>query len=419
MALPKAGLPGREAEKVEATVASLPLTFEGRQKALVAILKWRIRQPDEKRAAAVAEALLAGGTPQVDACEFFYSKAWERWLAGERRRAEEFWHTLVKALPGDSDFSLASRYALYRLGRMSPKDASDFKASALKEDRYGYFGYRIRGAGPPPVPDGATTPLKPAASPGSHLLKAQLLLSVGLASDAVREIQFALDGEKNPQYQQGLLWAQALAKSEAGDFAGSIRTARVLYPRVFNENGDGLAPAAWRVLYPTPYRDAVQQSSRTTGIPFLLTCSVIRQESLWDRAAVSRSGARGLMQLMPATAAWLARKYGLRFNPPECYEDPSWNTRAGSAYLKELYARYHGRLDLALAAYNAGPSRVDEWLRRPRSPQDPDLFVESIPFKETRSYVRRIMLNCWEYARLYGDCPAPLSPGAMDLALVP
>jgi soluble lytic murein transglycosylase len=79
-------------------------------------------------------------------------------------------------------------------------------------------------------------------------------------------------------------------------------------------------------------------------------------------------------------------------------------------------AQYQGRAYLALAAYNAGPGRVREWLARAHCPTDPDLFVESIPFKETRSYVRRILLNCWEYGRLYGEFPPPLAPGAEEIA---
>jgi soluble lytic murein transglycosylase len=259
-------------------------------------------------------------------------------------------------------------------------------------------------------------PAQPAAAPGSHVEKAQLLLSASLASDSVREFQLALAHEGNTTARESILWAQSLARSEAEDFAGSIRTARVLYPRVFNENGDALSAITWRVLYPVPFQNAVRQSAQDAALPYLLACSVIRQESLWDPRAVSRSGARGLMQLMPATAAALAKKYKLPFNPPSCYEDPVWNTRAGCAFLRQLLDRYHGRLDLALAAYNAGPGRVDDWLARPRCPREPDLFVESIPFKETRSYVRRILLNCWEYGRLYGEFPPPLAPGAGELA---
>jgi soluble lytic murein transglycosylase len=145
----------------------------------------------------------------------------------------------------------------------------------------------------------------------------------------------------------------------------------------------------------------VAEAARDANLPAVLVCSVIRQESLWDKEAVSRSGARGLMQLMPPTARHVARANGLPNPTLARLHDPSWNTKAGAAYLERMLKRYNGRLFLALAAYNAGPSRVDAWLKRTNCPDRPDMFIESIPLRETRSYVRRILLNIWEYGRLY------------------
>jgi soluble lytic murein transglycosylase len=107
------------------------------------------------------------------------------------------------------------------------------------------------------------------------------------------------------------------------------------------------------------------------------------------------------MQLLPGTARAVARKFDLKHTDLSRLRDPAWNALAGCAYITEMLKRYGGQVHLALAAYNAGPGRVDEWLRRPGCPKEPDLFIESIPFRETRSYVRRILLNQWEYGRLY------------------
>jgi soluble lytic murein transglycosylase len=380
-------------------------------------MKWRIAQPNERRARTLAEALLAGKIAQADACEYLFEAAWTRWMASDRRGAEALWRLLVDRLPAESDYYHASGYALYRLGRLTPLEAAQFRETTLREDRYGYFGYRMRGSLPSRMDNPGGPPAPPVGLPGSHVEKARLLLSAGLASDSVREFQLALALalEEDLAAKERILWAQSVARSAAEDYAGAIRTARVLYPRVFNENGDALPPETWRLLYPVPFQDDVMKSAQEADLPYLLACSVIRQESLWDPRAVSRSGARGLMQLMPATASALARQYKFPFTPPDCYSDPAWNTRAGCAYLRQLLDRYRGRLDLALAAYNAGPGRVSDWVGRPGCPKDPDLFVESIPFKETRSYVRRIMLNCWEYGRLYQGFAPPLSPGAIEL----
>jgi soluble lytic murein transglycosylase len=161
------------------------------------------------------------------------------------------------------------------------------------------------------------------------------------------------------------------------------------------------------MLYPAPFREQVSSAAAANGLPSLLVCSVVRQESLWDPAAVSRSGAVGLMQLMPRTAAWLARRFDLAPANGDNVVDPGWNTAAGCGYLKGLLDSHGGRLDLALAAYNAGPGRVREWASRPGCPRDPDLFIESLPFWETRSYVRRILLNYWEYRRIYPELRSP------------
>ena len=415
-ALPKAGATEKAAEAVETLVMGLPEAAEGRQKALVNLLKWRIRQPSERRAVALAEALIAFGQAQPEACEYLYDKGWDRALAGDLKGAQGVWRILLQHLAPDSDYRHAAAYSLYRRGLMRPSEAKDFKDLTLREDRYGYFGYRLRGAPPPAGVAGILSPAEPPAPPGSHLAKGRLLMDLGLPRDAAREVQLALDEESDPAARSALLWTLTLAKTSAMDYSGAIRTARALYPRVFNENGDALPRSVWRVLYPAPFREAVLTSADSRALPYLLVCSLIRQESLWDPDALSRSGARGLMQLMPGTASTLARRYKLGFDPPACYTDPSWNTRAGCAFLRELLNRYHGRVELALAAYNAGPGRVDDWLARPRCPKEPDLFIESIPFKETRSYVRRILLNCWEYSRLYSEFPAPLAPGALQMA---
>nr|WP_242480328.1 lytic transglycosylase domain-containing protein [Rhodovibrio sodomensis] len=124
-----------------------------------------------------------------------------------------------------------------------------------------------------------------------------------------------------------------------------------------------------------------------------LVLAIVRQESGFDPAAVSRAGARGMMQLMPATARHTARSLGL---DPDRHslDDPAFNLLLGSAYMDRLMRRYDGSLLLAVTAYNAGPGRVGDWLKRygdPRSPQiDPVDWVETLPFAETRNYIQRV-----------------------------
>jgi soluble lytic murein transglycosylase-like protein/cytoskeletal protein CcmA (bactofilin family) len=145
-----------------------------------------------------------------------------------------------------------------------------------------------------------------------------------------------------------------------------------------------------------------------------LVLALIRQESSFDPAAVSPSGARGLMQLMPATAQAVARQNGEPLALPALTEDPRLNVRLGTAYLAGLVTQFGGALPLAFAGYNAGPSRVQEWLAvngDPRARDDAAMidWIELIPFNETRNYVQRVLENAVVYRARAGD--TPLLPG--------
>jgi soluble lytic murein transglycosylase len=125
-----------------------------------------------------------------------------------------------------------------------------------------------------------------------------------------------------------------------------------------------------------------------------LVLAVIRQESGFDRTALSRAGARGMMQLMPGTAKQVSRALSLPYTRDKLTTDPAYNIRLGQTYLAQMLDRFAGSPPLALAAYNAGPHRVDRWLKEfgdPRTGQvDMIDWIESIPFSETRNYVQRV-----------------------------
>jgi soluble lytic murein transglycosylase len=133
------------------------------------------------------------------------------------------------------------------------------------------------------------------------------------------------------------------------------------------------------------------------GLDPALALAVIRQESSFDTATTSPVGARGLMQLMPATAATLAKHLGMAATPVALTADPSLNIRLGTAYLRDLLARFDGSVPLAVAAYNAGPARVAEWLSTYGDPTGSNVdvidWIEMIPFSETRNYVQRVVEN--------------------------
>jgi len=157
----------------------------------------------------------------------------------------------------------------------------------------------------------------------------------------------------------------------------------------------------------TRYDDWIRDAATLYQIPEHLVRAVIRCESDYDPRAVSVSGARGLMQLMPDTARQLVKGRGLP-SGDDMLVDPAANLALGSAYLATLMKEF-GEPRLAVAAYNAGPARVREWWKG-RASDDVEAWVELIPFDETRFFVRRVMLSWEEYRRLYGSPTAGARP---------
>jgi soluble lytic murein transglycosylase len=145
-----------------------------------------------------------------------------------------------------------------------------------------------------------------------------------------------------------------------------------------------------------------------------LSLAVMRQESSFDSATVSPVGARGLMQLMPATAAQVARRLGIHPSVPALTGDPGYNMRLGTAYLADLLDSFDGSVPMAVAAYNAGPNRVADWVAMNGDPRSPSVdvidWIELIPFGETRNYVQRVIENEVIYRALRGEqLPHPLA----------
>lgn len=190
---------------------------------------------------------------------------------------------------------------------------------------------------------------------------------------------------------------------EAGRQDLAVRTGR----RAIREGVISLATA-----YPTtpPVSAAVlngAEGSELEKVETALILSIMRQESGFKPTATSHAGARGLMQIMPATARTVARKVGVPYSRQRLREDPDYNLRLGRAYLADLLERFDGSKVLSLVAYNAGPNRADRWVREYGDPRRPEVdmidWIEMIPFSETRNYVQRVLENLYIYRQLLED----------------
>lgn len=165
-----------------------------------------------------------------------------------------------------------------------------------------------------------------------------------------------------------------------------------------------------RIAYPL---GAISGKIKLQGRDKALAYAIARQESAFDIAARSSADARGLMQLLPATAKITARKIGLPYRPRALTTDGAYNAKLGTAFLKELIERFNGSYILAFAGYNAGPGRSDQWIERFGDPRknriDAIDWVEWIPFSETRNYVQRVMENYQVYKFRLQNAPLTIS----------
>lgn len=161
-----------------------------------------------------------------------------------------------------------------------------------------------------------------------------------------------------------------------------------------------LTPYPWRLLYPLSFQRVIMKEAEQAQLDPSLVAAVINVESRWRTEAVSRKGARGLMQLMPTTAEWIAEKTGHAAVSEEDLFTPELNIRLGVRYLKDLLTQFDNDETLALAAYNGGRGNVRSWLDEGIWDGTQDK-IEAIPFGETRRYVLKVEAQREIYNRIY------------------
>ncbi len=237
-----------------------------------------------------------------------------------------------------------------------------------------------------PSPDDADLQAVLAATPG--LIRAHALFDCDLADDAATEWA-AVVGTAKPALK---IQAAHLA-SRWGWYAQTIAT--------LAQAGD------WDdvpLRYPRPYATLIAEAGKQAQVPGDWLLAIMRQESLFRKDAVSRADARGLMQMQPATATAVARRWHLPPPSRQSLFDPAVAVPLGALYVRELLDKYQGQLDQALAAYNAGPVSVARWL--PANPIDADIWIENIPYAETRGYIQHILEHIVAFAAMR-DAPPP------------
>jgi len=238
----------------------------------------------------------------------------------------------------------------------------------------------------PPKPVPPTAAEREAARLNPGFVRALQLISIGLRSEGVREWNFTLRGMDDRE----LLAAAQLACD------------REVWDRCINTSDRTKTEIDIEQRFPMPFRGDVLAKARETGLDPAYVYGLIRQESRFVIDARSGAGAAGLMQIMPATARWTAKKIGLSYTP-DLIADRDTNLKLGMAYLKLVLDDFSGSQPLAAAAYNAGPGRPRRWRDGPVL--EPAIWAENIPFTETRDYVKKVISNGAYYAALLSGQP--------------
>jgi soluble lytic murein transglycosylase len=241
--------------------------------------------------------------------------------------------------------------------------------------------------GAPPMPEPLTAEERHTAETNPGLQRALAAFRLGLRGEAVRE------------------WHYSVALHDAGGLAdrellaaANLACQNSLWDRCINTSIRTRDALDHTQRFPIPFQQQVTQRAKSIGLDPAYVYGLIRQESRFVTSARSGVGASGLMQVMPATARWTARKIGLTDFQPSQINDRDINIQIGTAYLKLALDDFDGSMPLAAAAYNAGPGRSRNWRQGP--PLAGEIWTENIPFDETRDYVKQVLANTTNYAAI-------------------
>lgn len=247
----------------------------------------------------------------------------------------------------------------------------------------------------PQVNKSNTRPLPPA---GSEMFKE--LYRLGEDEDAITLFQAEVGGHETLTVNEG--FTDALLKLVQGKNLQGINQVWSLQNKDDPEQEKEWQELRqtdkyWHALFPFPFYNTIIEWSERRQLNPLLVTSLMRQESRFESEIQSPVGATGLMQVMPATGEWVANKIDLK---DYSLTDPDDSINLGTWYLNYTHSKYSDNSLLAIASYNAGPGNVSKWMNRYRV-SDPDVFVEKIPFGETKGYVESVFGNYWNYLRIY------------------
>jgi soluble lytic murein transglycosylase len=350
-----------------------------------------------------------------------WKTAWLTYRMGKKDDARRLFEEHIEMYPGSPEVPAA----IYWRGRMAEADGNKALARAYYQkltENYRYFYYanlardRMAKLGDelvdPPLLDNLPRPAAPPREwdpPADNVRaqKARLLANAALYDFAVAEMQAASAG--SPPWE-----ARSVAEIffEQGSYIRAIETLKRAVPGYFSAEIPQIPRPVWEGLFPRPFWEELKRDAAANRLDPDLVASLIRQESEFNPGAISRANAMGLMQLLPSVGKGLAKEMKIKHFSSDELLVANTNLQLGTRYFRHMVDHYDGQVAYALAAYNAGEDRVDDW-RKNGNFVDIDEFVESIPFTETREYVQAILRNAVLYRLLYsksGSVPVAAGP---------
>ena len=335
---------------------------------------------------------------------------------GQHERALGNLRSLVDRQP-DGDLALAAQYWLaVATARSGDTAAATRRFESLAATYpYHYYGLTARqrlaelaGEEAAPTPrriDFPSLAVNAAARGRAEFKAAMALARAGLVEDAAWYLRRLLDRRRG---DRGLALLAARASAAAGDHAAVARVVVNHFGGFLNRPARGMPADFWTLVYPRPFWDTVVQSAGAHGVDPTLLVSLMRQESRFDPEARSAVGAVGLLQVMPYTAEALAVRAGVgRIMKPDGLDeaaltDPAVNTAIAARLNADLLELFEGVRAPVIASYNAGEERVADWWEGAQGLRQ-DFFVDTIPYSETRRFVREVLANYAAYQRVYGE----------------
>jgi soluble lytic murein transglycosylase len=342
-----------------------------------------------------------------DAAHALWRLGWIAWLRGNQVEATARWTRLQVSRGGQSLREAATYWVGRAWERRGDRDqAARQFAQLVKDSPRTYYGLLAakRAPGAPATP--GTAPFAFPADPREGLQgdprfdRSVALREVGLrefADEELDELTRRSVGEPRRLY--------ALSAAYVADerYHMALRILRRSFQGAARSGGTS-PREFWEMFYPLGWRDTLTAAAGRSSLDPFLVAAVVREESSFYPQARSRVGARGLMQLMPDTGRAVAKARQIPFPDAEVLDQPVTNLEIGTIFFGGLLREF-GDARLAAAAYNAGPTRVREWWTN-RKTDDLEVWVEQIPYNETRAFVKRVMLSWQEYQRVYGEKPS-------------